>query len=84
MSEINATTGTIREWNTLEAPPEGSDLVNPDDEYNHVNYPTKPAIDAVKGYLSKFQSLEWISVRPDRESGICEASEGAKVSWRSG
>jgi hypothetical protein len=81
---INIATGTIREWNTMEGPPEGSDLVDPNNERSYVNYPTKPAIDVVKGYLSKFQSLEWISVHPDRESGICEGSEGAKVSWRTG
>ena len=81
---INIATGTIREWNTMEGPPEGSDLVDPNNERSYVNYPTKPAIDVVKGYLSKFQSLEWISVQPDRELGICEASEGAVVSGRTG
>lgn len=57
-------------------PPSAPDGAPEDYGDNYKNYEAKPAIETVREYLDNFQSLRWIPLEPDGQTGIHEVAVG--------
>ena len=72
----DTSTGTLREYSVSNPPPgPESQYPFPHDLSDRRNWPALPAVETVRRYVAKYESLDWIAWRADVEDGVLEAHD---------
>ncbi|MCJ1415006.1 hypothetical protein MMC32_001336 [Xylographa parallela] len=73
---LDVVQGTLREYSVSNPPPGAeSQYPFPHDPSDRRNWPALPAVETVRSYVAKYESLEWIAWRAGVEDGVIEAHD---------